>query len=324
MGSPGGKARPLKQFETLQDAIDFVGHKNVIHVDWTRPEEHMAPIFFLHLATNCLNESKTAHFDRIRIWLPTIFDLRDLSRITGKNVVGGAAFLVSLPSVPWFMLKDHKLLHDDTKRSYCERTKLDHAEVANDIADDEERCVTYYLFIMPEDTLCNANLEKWLPPNSDQRVRIKLKQDHRYRTVVTVGNSKTTEDQAFSPGYFDLRVTEEKERVVDPDSKPAPKESISTLADYFEGSCVVDQRGGIYLIGAKVHHRGQQNSTGRESKVVGFVDSLCEEDGFEHKVRNIEQDNQSQPRLELLSRPHPTEEIDQVLVEQKAQKTVFK
>ena len=160
MGSPGGKARPLKQFETLEDAIDFVGHKNVIHVDWTRPEEHMAPIFFLHLATNCLNESKTAHFDQIRIWLPTIFDLRDLSCITGKNVVGGAAFLVSLPSVPWFMLKDHNLLHDDTKRSYCERTKLDHAEVANKIVEDEERCVTYYIFIMPEDTLCNADLEK--------------------------------------------------------------------------------------------------------------------------------------------------------------------
>ena len=241
MGSPSGKPRQLRQFETLQDAIDWVGTKNVLEVDWTRPESHNAPLFLLTLNTNRLNQNKTAQFDKIRIVISSIFDLRDLQRIGGKIIVGGAAFLVSLPSVPTFLLEDHKKMHDSTKSNYCERTKLDHGQAANDILKEEERRVTYYLFVFPEDTLCNANLEKWLPPNNDQRIRISLKPDFAFDTIVKIGNSETTEHQHFNPGYFDLRVCDEEEKVVDADNIPAPKESVSKLADYFEGWCIVDE-----------------------------------------------------------------------------------
>ena len=94
---------------------------------------------------------------------------------------------------------------------------------------------------MPEDTQCNANLEKWLPPNNDQRVRVSLKDGLNYDTKVLVGSNETTEHQHFNPGYFDLRICEEKERVVATDDKAARKEAVSKLADYFEGSCVVDE-----------------------------------------------------------------------------------
>ena len=38
-----------------------------------------------------------------------------------------------------------------------------------------------------------------------------------------------------------MTIHDEEEKVVDADNILAPKESVSKLADYFEGSCIVDE-----------------------------------------------------------------------------------
>ena len=239
LGSPNGTNAPMVRFENIDEAMEFVGAENVINVDFESPESHQGPLFFLYLAPNCKNEKRTALRDLVRIYLPTIFDLRDLSRISGRNVCGGRGFMISLPSAASFLLEDFEFLHDlDPKTD--EVSKESHATLANVIAKNEERRVAHYLFVMPEDVVCNAVLDDNLPPTVDQSIRIKMR-NVELDTLVTLGEGKRTKSfnqlQQFQPGYFELRICEEEERII---RLSEDTTTADDLADYFEGTLRFD------------------------------------------------------------------------------------
>lgn len=262
MGSPAGKKQALPrkmEFETVKDAEEAVGPENAIYVDLENPHKHLGPLFFVHLSVNCFNEAKTAVFDKIRILLPTVFDTRDLERVSGKQVCGGAAFIVYMCSVAAFLVEDHAVFHEKSDPAKCAPTKISHSSHAEAIKDDEEERTTAYLFVMPEGVTINTDLEDFEEPTGDQEVRIQM---CRLPLLTTIDLNSTQnkkkkktptkpppkKKQNFEPGYFELRISKDKERAI---TAPAVEEDEDDdddehgLSGYFAGALKVTDKGEV-------------------------------------------------------------------------------
>jgi hypothetical protein len=115
---------------TLGGVISCSSADEVIHIDLDFPERHGG--FFVHVVSNVKTTTGSELIDKLKIMLPHVTDIRDFKDIEGHVVLNGRAFLVSMPTLPYFLLDDYEDLWE-LEKTPCPRTEETHAIAVNQI-----------------------------------------------------------------------------------------------------------------------------------------------------------------------------------------------
>lgn len=194
--------------EKAKEEADFT-----IHVNPDRPENNMAPLFWVQEHDNQDTPDKMAVYTKLRILCTHIMDVRNKKHIKGQVICGGRVFWVRMPIMPLFLLLNFAAMFDkDAEKESDETIKKNFAVEANKIIQDAERMEVTFCFVMEEGTLVTANLNSNDPPSVDQRAEFRLK-DFTVTTHQEAGRNGKLENvgQTFLPGWWNLRVLEDKE-----------------------------------------------------------------------------------------------------------------
>jgi hypothetical protein len=143
------------------------GHKEEHDLDFGFPERNPTGVFAF-LTPNVMLHSKEV-VDVVWIYKCAV-DARDAMDIKAQMLEDGTGILVTQPSVPSFMIKDVKQMHDaDMAEAFAEPLLRDHLVQANAIDKRKERQSQQVEYKFPPGITCNTNHFKSKP--SDNRLR---------------------------------------------------------------------------------------------------------------------------------------------------------
>ena len=171
------------------------------HIDVENPEANGYG-YWVQYTEGCSNGKFL--YDKIKLTLTRgVGDLRDIPLHTCTIVLNGRALLLSMPSVPHYMLYDLDKLYQ-VEKSPCTKTQQDHKVHANRIIKDPARQTYTVLFVLPEEMAFTTDFSNndAAPPNVDKKIRITM------REVKHANTSKggAVINQIFFPGHWELRV----------------------------------------------------------------------------------------------------------------------
>ncbi|CAB9519198.1 hypothetical protein SEMRO_996_G229360.1 [Seminavis robusta] len=210
-GSPAAKRQ--SKFSSLDEAQQFADE--TIQVDFDFPEKNGGPLIWVQLITECTTSDGSTMYDKVDIRLASIFDLSDAHQIYGGTVCEGRAFLLRLPWVPNFILRNHKQMLKKEKKK-CGRTKKKLAAACNAILKSQEddndiapRRWKHVLFVFPDEMVVTSDMKTGMIPITDQKMLLNLRFLDIKKTVVGEGEDEEVMEQAFFPSFFSLRVIDE-------------------------------------------------------------------------------------------------------------------
>lgn len=190
------------------------------------PEKH-GPFWWAQITEKVVSENKAVRFDKLKLQLNHVVDIRDLPLITATLVLNGEAILVEMPAVPAFLLKEYEaFLEMDT--TPCSKTVEQHKVMANKILKDPDRKMHSVLFVLPEGMACSLDFSsvESVPPVVDKEVIVLMR---KWKAVSDQGKSGTF-SQLIYPGYWELRILD-----VAPDALTIEEKEERSFLDYFTG-----------------------------------------------------------------------------------------
>jgi hypothetical protein len=143
-------------------------------------------------------------------------DARDAMDIKAEMLEDGTGILVSQPSVPSFLIKDVKQMHEyDKKEGFAESLMQDHLVTANAIDKRKERQTQQVEYRFPAGITCNTKHFKNKPADN------RLRNNKRLCTVTVIPGATKADDpiQEQDIPFILWRMTVDKEdRHVEQDS----------------------------------------------------------------------------------------------------------
>lgn len=168
--------------------------------------------FFVHRVSDVKASTGNELIDLLKITLPHLIDLRDLKNWSGHVVLDGQGFLVTMPSVPHFLLHDHEVLFENEK-TRCPRTEEAHAVVVNDILAKPAHQVKRVLLLFPKGMTCSADLSATSASSTDQKVKMVLRQA-TIKSQEKFGKGMKSLAQVFYPSSWVLRILDDNRRLL--------------------------------------------------------------------------------------------------------------
>jgi hypothetical protein len=178
----------------------------IIRVDFDKPEKNGSPLFYLQEVTNVKSEDGKVLISKLMVVLNSLTDLRDYELTKGTVVCDGAAFLVCLPSLPFFRRNEKSIKAQFEKEAArCLRTEEEYLGTVLPIAANPERLLTKYLFVMPEGCIVSGDMGSEVYPASDYLSHLFIRPHNAQFTTGAVNNQKNRE-QTWYTGYWMLRI----------------------------------------------------------------------------------------------------------------------
>jgi len=202
---------PLKEdmsmtFSSLEEAVNMVD--DVIYVDFSFPEANSNGLFIQRL-DQIRSPSGNELISLCKVMLYHIVDLRDFQKHSGLLVCGGAALLVEVPSVPFFLLEESlNLLNAEKNR--CDRTEDLTAAAMNKIKRDPTRQTRSILLVFPEGVTCSADFSD-NAPTTDKKVKLALR---NVESAFVLGKKQAPCTQRCYPGCWQLRILKKEADVL--------------------------------------------------------------------------------------------------------------
>ena len=181
-------------------------------IDFESPEANGRG-FFVQYLEGSKSKDENYLYDRLKITLSHgVGDLRDIPLHFGHVVLGGQAFYLSTPSIPFWMRDedDRAAYHSLYTEEKCSKT-ADHMGVhANRISADPARLAHTVLFVLPEGKAFSTDFRNSdaAPSVSDKKVEITMRMLELETDVgnKAEGDGELMVPQQFFPGHFNLRV----------------------------------------------------------------------------------------------------------------------
>jgi hypothetical protein len=124
------------------------GHEEEVELNFVYPAERNPPGVFAFMTPNVMLDSKEV-VDVVLVYKCAV-DARDAMAIKAKMLEDGTGILVSQPSVPSFLIKDVKQMHElDKDEGFTESLMRDHLVTANAIDKRKERQTQQVEFRFP-------------------------------------------------------------------------------------------------------------------------------------------------------------------------------
>ena len=181
------------------------GHEEEYELNFQYPERN-PPGLFAFMTPNVMLESKEM-VDVVSVY-KCMVDARDLLVTTAEMLEDGTGILVSQPSLPSFLIKEVKQIHESEKKEFfCESLMRDHLVMANAIDKRKERQPQEVELKFPPGITCNTKHFK------NKAADNRLKNNMRLcKTTVIPGATKTdAPDQTQEIPYILWRMTVDKE-----------------------------------------------------------------------------------------------------------------
>lgn len=210
-GGTNRSARNANSYDSLDDAE--ADADVVVPVDFGTPERNGSPTFFVQKIEDVVTVDKSMLINHVKIWLNNLVDLRDYDLTKGHVVCGGQAFLVTLPSIPFFRRDetDVKSWLETREKTRCPTSKYNYVSSVLTIAKAPERLLMKYLFVFPAGMICSAVMTSDLPPTTDQKCKLEMRQlEFKFTTGKAAANGKggtmknCKQEQQF--GFWLLRI----------------------------------------------------------------------------------------------------------------------
>jgi hypothetical protein len=143
------------------------GHEEEFELNFVYPERN-PPGVFAFMTPNVMLDSKEG-VDVVSVYKCAV-DARDAMAIKAEMLEDGTGILVSQPSVPSFLIKDVKQMHElDKDEGFTESLMRDHLVTANAIDKRKEHQTQQVEFRFPPGITCNTKHFKNKP--ADNRLR---------------------------------------------------------------------------------------------------------------------------------------------------------
>lgn len=214
-----GDSRDFPSLSDAEEACDYI-----IDVDLARPERN-GGAFIINLVPFLKIRGGAELAESIKVTGIHMTDLRDYPYYDGTLVVGGRALLVECPSVPCWMMDDHKEHENFHNKDH--RFEDTHQNLVTALTSEEDRLTIKTLFIFPGKMRCTNDFSSAVvvPPPGIEELRIQM---------VDVEVDETPKKQNFNPFFWTLRVIpdpgERKLLSLDPRANAKP-----TLAEAYAG-----------------------------------------------------------------------------------------
>jgi hypothetical protein len=201
-----------------------------------------SPFFFVHEIDENVDVKGEQQFTKLRIMLAGLLDMRTRSKCFGYTILGGAYFMLFMPSVPEFLTNADNVMALHAKQTEkCEHAKKGHLAAANFIELHPDVKTSAFLFELPY--ICNADLNADTAPIVDQKLRVAMMDEAVVKGTVTEGEETFEISQEVEPCFFDLR------KIVEEDEKKVLKiagddDGGSDIAKYFKSKAAKQNGGG--------------------------------------------------------------------------------
>ena len=197
-------------FQTLEEATESVDH--VVHVDFAFPEKHGQNLLIQRFDGSLILRFPFATYkeDCVKIAFQHFIDVRDYSQTTGHIVLNGTGFLITTPSVPFYLLYNHQQMY--AKFPGCpSKVKEDHSIWANAVKKNPSRLMSTILCVMPKGVVITSDV--WSPepavPAADKKVKLKLGElSLSFNASKQMAHQQTV--QTFLPAFWNVRVLSNK------------------------------------------------------------------------------------------------------------------
>ncbi|CAB9505369.1 hypothetical protein SEMRO_229_G092850.1 [Seminavis robusta] len=224
-------------FDSVEEAEEMVDH--LVQIDFDYPESMGHHLHSLRIPDSLLTKTSLGTYvsDEAKILLEDLIDLTDYENYQGLLVLNGKGFLVTLPAVSKFLMNQyHDLL--ELEKVKCEKTKQQFEFWISAVVKDKSRWNQTILCLFPEGVTCTTDFVSPEPqaPTSDQPVKLMLR-ELGLRTETKQGG---TVPQIFYPGYFKLRIINDRPKMASVVDEP-----VQTLSSAFEGMCKIRAGGNV-------------------------------------------------------------------------------
>ncbi|CAB9512024.1 unknown protein [Seminavis robusta] len=193
----------LIRFATIEEASEFAD--DVINVEFDLPEDNAHGLFIQKV--DDVRVSPTELITKLKVLVPTFIDLRDFSNTSCFIVCGGSGLMITLPTLPHYILHEHGDLLGQEKVK-CQRTIDKTAEMMTSIIGDRTRSQKKLLLLMPEGLGLSADFTENIR-RTDVKVHGKLREK---TSVYNVANRSIK--QLFYSLYWQLRIVNESRQLM--------------------------------------------------------------------------------------------------------------
>ena len=196
----------------------FLARVAPIIADLEHPENNGGELYVVDAPDETTpNGEEQIDLMKIAMVIPDLQDLKD-KKLTGHVILGGRAFLVTMPSVPaWMVSKVDALIGKETgynKIAGFDQGLKKMTAMMGSKHEAETRKVRHILLVFPEDVVVSANMKDHAPPADNcaiQKAAVRSRSINPTTVEIRIQDDDRAKVQNHYIGHWILRVVSRKQ-----------------------------------------------------------------------------------------------------------------
>eukprot|EP00797_Seminavis_robusta_P034893 Sro84_g044960.1 n/a (413) ;mRNA; f:85448-86686 len=209
MSTVAGHDGPLQtgriKFKNLVQASEYADETVMTQFDL--PEDYPGGLFVQKIDDITISAHELG--TKLKVMLPFFVDLRDFEYLSCFIVLGGTALMITLNTLPTYLLKEHASVLG-TEKARCKRTEDKTAETITAILADDSRYLKKILLMMPEGFGLSADFSENIPRH-DVKVHAKIREK---TSSFVAGSGRRAVQQVYFNLYWQLRIVKENRQLM--------------------------------------------------------------------------------------------------------------